>query len=376
MFVHHQLLEDLVRQVQAIDEAAAGADATAAHGSIGLPLTRFALGRQAETGTADESAAGIELGPLAGRTSSDVLGPEEAADGADEEKVHDLRRRLAVRFGRTSAALPLVPRLLTIRLLLEFKARGSWPAGDRSWYGLLTGAVQPLGALDPDRLADDEAEAAASLAAVVLAVLDFQATDGADRTRYEQLAESLGPLLPAAEPDRITGYVSPELAGAFGVMVDVDHVLELANGILRDPVTRAVHELDAEPDSTARKHSPRLLSVHGHWSDLTRAALDAVGRTGLNGPIGAWAIDDETGAWTFVAWRKPDLFEVTQHGRTPGWRHFQLPPVSNPAGLARGAGLRGRPPKASGPLAQPTPIGRELLDELGLLHPFPPSEEA
>ncbi|MFD0573794.1 hypothetical protein ACFQ0T_36970 [Kitasatospora gansuensis] len=200
MFVHHQLLEDLVRQVQAIDEAAAGADATAAHGSIGLPLTRFALGRQAETGTADESAAGIELGPLAGRTSSDVLGPEEAADGADEEKVHDLRRRLAVRFGRTSAALPLVPRLLTIRLLLEFKARGSWPAGDRSWYGLLTGAVQPLGALDPDRLADDEAEAAASLAAVVLAVLDFQATDGADRTRYEQLAESLGPLLLPPSP--------------------------------------------------------------------------------------------------------------------------------------------------------------------------------
>ncbi|MFD0573793.1 hypothetical protein ACFQ0T_36965 [Kitasatospora gansuensis] len=100
-----------------------------------------------------------------------------------------------------------------------------------------------------------------------------------------------------------------------------------------------------------------------------------MGRTGLNGPIGAWAIDDETGAWTFVAWRKPDLFEVTQHGRTPGWRHFQLP-GQQPGRPGPRRRPPGPPPKASGPLAQPTPIGRELLDELGLLHPFPPSEEA
>ncbi|MFJ8039890.1 hypothetical protein ACIRBX_05140 [Kitasatospora sp. NPDC096147] len=362
LFAHHPLLEELGRLLLTLDaEAAAGreADGAALERRIGTPLTGFALGRPPRS----ESTGVWEFAP-----AGEGGGPEEEKTVAD-------RRRLAVRIAKASSALPPLPRLLTVRLLLELVARGTWPPGDRSPFTLLAAAVEPLGALDPDTLPGEELESTASLAVLVLSVLDFQAADRSEQARYEHLVESFATLMLAASPERITAYVSPELAKAFGVMVDVDHVMDLANHTLLDPVTRAVEALAEDGDTTARKHSRLLLSVHGDFSDLTRAALDAIGRTELTGPVGAWAVDEDSGDWTFVAWRKPDLFEVTQSGRRPGWRHYQLPPVTNPAGLARGLGLKGRQPKASGTLTQPTPIGQELMDALGLSHPFPPAED-
>ncbi|MFI5527123.1 hypothetical protein ACIA8O_01075 [Kitasatospora sp. NPDC051853] len=366
LFARHPVMEELARLLQTLDtEAAAAAGSGGTDGTpsverrIGGPLTGFALGRPPRS----ESTAVWEFAP-----TGESGGPEEEKTVAD-------RRRLAARIAKATPALPLLARLLTARLLLELVARGTWPPGDRAPFALLSAAVDPLGALDPDTLPGEELEATASLAVLVLSVLDFQAADQAEQARYEHLVESFGTLILAASPERITAYTSPELSKAFGVMVDVDHVMDLANHTLLDPVTRAVEAITEAGDATAQKHSRQLLSVHGRFPDLTRAALDAIGRTELTGPVGAWAVDEASGNWTFVAWRKPDLFEVTQSGRRPGWRHFQLPPVTNPAGLARGLGLKGRQPKASGTLTQPTPIGQELLDELGLSHPFPPSED-
>ncbi|MFB9364609.1 hypothetical protein [Kitasatospora albolonga] len=356
LFARHPAMEELARLLQTLD---AEGGAAPVERRIGGPLTGFALGRPPRS----ESLGVWEFAP-----TGESGGPEEEKTVAD-------RRRLAARIAKATPALPLMPRLLTVRLLLELVARGTWPPGDRSPFALLSAAVDPLGLLDPDTLPGEELEATASLAVLVLSVLDFQAADRSEQARYEHLVESFGTLILAASPERITAYVSPELAKAFGVMVDVDHVMDLANHTLLDPVTRAVEAIAEAGDASAQKHSRLLLSVHGRFPDLTRAALDAIGRTELTGPVGAWAVDEASGNWTFVAWRKPDLFEVTQSGRRPGWRHFQLPPVTNPAGLARGLGLKGRQPKASGTLTQPTPVGQELLDALGLSHPFPPSED-
>ncbi|MGW7447628.1 hypothetical protein [Kitasatospora sp. NPDC054795] len=63
----------------------------------------------------------------------------------------------------------------------------------------------PLDRLDPYRLPQEDAEAAASLAALVLAVLEYQAVSEAETGRYKRLASALAELLLAATEERIGG---------------------------------------------------------------------------------------------------------------------------------------------------------------------------
>ncbi|MFE7558637.1 hypothetical protein [Kitasatospora sp. NPDC057500] len=405
LFRHHALLEELLRSLlDTQPEPSSGGSPTRAEPSassvsgtgepkLGLPLTLFALGRQPTTepldgppepdrpadGPANDQGerAWFEVftpEEEAGLDSDTAENEEQPADGPSEdgeEALRARRRALAARLRRARPDLPIVPRLLLVRVLLEFLAGGAWPGGDRSWYTLLADATSPLERLDPYRLSSEDAESAASLAALVLAVLEFEAVDAAERHRYKRLAEALANLLLAATEERIAAYTAPELAGRFGAMVEPYRVLELANQLVEDPVAAAVRELGTRTGTVARRHAVNLISVQGSWSSPSRAALGALGRTGLDGPVGAWACHDD-GRWSFVAWRKPDLFEVTYRGRSAAWRHFRLSPAVSPATLASDAEFGGRRPTARGPLSQFTAIGRELLDALDLLTPLPP----
>ncbi|MFE2110421.1 hypothetical protein ACFXAF_31780 [Kitasatospora sp. NPDC059463] len=140
-----------------------------------------------------------------------------------------------------------------------------------------------------------------------------------------------------------------------------------------DAAAKAVRKLGTRRGTVARRHAANLISVHGRWSNPSRAALDALGCTGLDGPVGAWACHEDS-RWSFVAWRKPDLFEVTYRGQAVNWRHFRLSPATSPAALARDPSFDSRRPIARGLLSQTTAIGRTLLDALDLRTPFPPPD--
>ncbi|MFD0403726.1 hypothetical protein [Kitasatospora sp. NPDC127116] len=401
LFRHHALLEELLDSLLDVQPEPStgggsptrpGAPVSAGPGSgepeLGLPLTLFALGRQAADGPLDASPEpdAPEADP-GGRSWFEVFTPEEEAGlesddveteeqpPADEstedaeEALRASRRKMAARLRRARADLPLVPRLLLVRVLLDFLAKDAWPANDRSWYSTLADVTTPLDRLDPYRLLPEEAESAASLAALVLAVLEYQAVGEAETGQYKRLASALAELLLAATEERIAGYVTPELAGRFGVMVEPDHVLELANQLLQDPVAKAVRELsDDRTGVVAQQHATNLLSVRGNWSSPTRAALDALGRTGLAGPVGAWACHND-GHWSFVAWHKPDLLEVTYRGQLVRWRHYRLSPATSPAALARNPA--DRRPFDRGNLPQLNETGKSLLHSLDLLDPSP-----
>ncbi|MFD0405396.1 hypothetical protein [Kitasatospora sp. NPDC127116] len=157
LFRHRSLLEELVRSLlDARPEPSPGASPTrsrapAASGSgtgePGLPVTLFALGRQAVDGPpggapeqyATESDAS-EADPV-GSSWFEVFTPEEEAgleddtaeteeqppaDGPPEDTEESLqarRQKMAEWLRRARADLSLVPRLLLVRVLLDFLAK-------------------------------------------------------------------------------------------------------------------------------------------------------------------------------------------------------------------------------------------------------------
>jgi hypothetical protein len=362
-------------------------------GRLGHPLLRFALGLPAlpsggdspyravipvswDEQVDDDFGAGLEdddaetvAAEASGETPVIVRLPDLSRTNMDVRRRY---QRWAARLADAAPQLGPPERMLVVRLLLWTVAANAWRPDDRSWMHLLSDA---LGALDRGDLPRDVEPPIGSLAAVALSVLRayaprFEHTE--ETTTYDRAAERVAHLLPAAELPYLEEYAKL-LDDAFGTAVDPETVRSVADEVIHaDPVADAVWAL-AERDRQAHRHGRQLLHVVGRFGNPLLVALEAVGAAQDARIVGAWAgsLSDK---WALLMWRRPDLVAVESGHGGLSWRHYRLTGLVNPRLLAREKGVSAARPVPHGPLRQPFPEAFELLGQLGLSDPWPPSQ--
>lgn len=362
-------------------------------GRLGHPLLRFALGLPAlasqpdspyravipvswdeqvnddlEAGLEDDDAETVAAQP-GGDTPVTARLPDLSRTNLDVRRRY---QRWAARLADATPQLGPPERMLVVRLLLWTVAANAWRPDDRAWMHLLANA---LSALDRDDLPRDVEPAIGSLAAVALSVLRtyaprFEHTE--ETTTYDKAAERVAHLLPAVESSYVEEYTKL-LDDAFGMAVDPETVRSVAEEVIQaDPVADAVWAL-AEHEREAHRHGRHLLHVVGRFGNPLLVALEAVGAAQDAEIVGAWA-GSPSGNWALVMWRHPDLVAVESSRGEPSWRHYQLTGLVNPRLLSREMGVGAARPIAHGPLSQPFSEAFELLGQLGLRDPRPPSQ--
>ena len=363
-------------------------------GRIGHPLLRFALGLpmpdRSDAGYdsllaaswdeqfADDAEVGLEDDDPEAvaeerANESAPLSPPALPDlrrGASES-VRRRYRRWAERLTDVAEELGTPERMLVTRLLLWTAAAGAWDSDDHTWVVLLAESICALGTADVPGEAEPQL---ASLAAVALSVLRSHAprhVHTEETMAYQQASATVAHLLPGAEITYIDEYCQL-LDGAFGSAVDPDVVqLHAADVVQADPIADAVWTL-AEIGRFAHRHGQMLLHVTGRFSNPVLIALEAVAAAQEAEKVGAWATGT-TGKWALCLWRKPDLIAIDSGGSVPLWRHYRLTGLITPSGLAIQRSFDGATIVRHGPLVKPFQEATDLLGQLGLSSPQPPS---
>ena len=322
-----------------------------------------------ENDDTQELAEGIE--DDAGEAASAVPAPPDLSRTSEE--VRKRYQRWARKLAEAAPGLDVVGRLLITRLLLWTAATNVWARDDTSWFFLLTKSLHALAEGESPAKVEPQA---ASLTAVTLAVLRPYAprhTDTEETLAYDRAAAATAYLLPATDAEHVDEF-RRHLDKAFDLTLNVEGIQDLADEVVQDdPITKAVRALE-ELDRDAHRHGNRLLHVTGRFGTPWLVALEAVGQAENVQPVGAWATSTN-GTWTLCAWRRPDLIFVSSRQGKPLWWHYRLTgPFGTPRILARQKSLEGVQQVQHGrPLTEPFSKAHEILDQLGLALPDPPS---
>ena len=365
-------------------------------GRIGHPLLRFALGLPAishgprpayeallpvswDEQLADDTQAGLDDDNA--EAVADQPDPQPAAAMAtlpdlrcESTAVRRRYRNWAQRLAQAAPQVATPERMLITRLLLWTAAAGAWDRDDHTWLDLLADAARELGTAN---LPTEVEPQVASLAAVSLAVLRAHAPrhiSTRETLAFTRAAKAVDYLLPAADTTYIEQY-SQLLETVFGPAVTPDAIQTLAAEIVQaDPVADAVWAL-AELDRDAHQHGDHLLHVTGTFNNALLVALQAIGAAQDADLVGAWATSTN-GNWALLIWRRPDLIAIAIDSGRPNmlWRHYQLGGLLSPSSLAAQRSLDGARSVSHGPLVRPFPEALDLLDQLGLSEPQPPTQ--
>ncbi|MEU6995453.1 hypothetical protein ABZ953_32955 [Streptomyces sp. NPDC046465] len=365
-------------------------------GRVGHPLARFALGipLPASTGTPfqdllpvswDERFTDDIEAALDGESTEAVaaeLDPTAAAAAEVTGSLPDLHstnqefrrryRRWVERLVDLAADLGPPERMLVVRLTLWTVAAGAWPLGDTGWLPLLSRAVRALDRRDlPERIEPQ----VGSLAAVALAVLRSHAPRyeiTPETLAFNEAAQAVDHLLPAADPAYIMEYAAL-LDAAFGPSVDQAAVLDVASDVVQDdPLADAVWTL-TEKNRDVHRHEQLMLHITGRFNNPALVALEAVGATEDAPLVGTWASSgSDNGPWALVIWRRPDLIVIDARKPTPLWRHYRLTGLVGPRALAAQRSFESATSVPHGPQNQPFELAQQILSDLHLAGPQPP----
>jgi hypothetical protein len=356
---------------------------------IGLPMLTFALGKQTEYQT--DSSDGIDDVQL------DDDSPEDGAEDLDAEAsqdnpIDDLAdadeqdrkryRRWARRAVDVMPQLTTLGRLAVTRLITTMLAARIWGDEDTEPVMLLVRAVGHLAVQAPS--ADIEASVG-SLAAVALAILDrkVQLGKGTEASlAVRTVRDAVAYLLSAVDPDRVATYLDGITSERLGFTLEPEDVIEVANQVVQhDDVADALRQLINSGREVYRP-SRRTLHVIARTSRPDLVALEAVSYAENTDLMAAWC-STPNNKWALVLWKRPDFVVVSgSDTERLKWQHFQTERVSLKAvvhaekshsGNDRIFNLAKRIPHR--PWVTPDPLGEEILRELGLSGPNPPSGE-
>jgi hypothetical protein len=356
---------------------------------LGQPLIRFALGlpsltdhTQDDDPDPDVPTDDTELDEdaelsLEGDQAEDLTDDPTPTDPAADSNVINAAvgaryRRWARSLAATVPHVDIVERLLLIRLLLWTIGGGAWSPDDRDWMPLLATTLTQLAKEDP--LPPEFETSTASLAAVALAILRIhtpRAAHTAETSAYRTGITATSHLLPAAEPTHVAEYASG-FAYLLGYSLHPDAVLDLAAEIVQDdPLQDAIRGL-TEQHLHAHRDGPHLLHVTGNIRRPELSALRAIGAAEHADRVAALATTN-TGSWTLLIWRKPDLFRIDGTPHTTLWRHYHLPIRITPNSLALAKSYENATEIRRTNWTTPIPDALHLLHELGIDPTRPPT---
>ena len=311
---------------------------------LGQRMTEFALLLPALAGV------GAALDDATGTLDSDRDDDAADPDGTEERPnlAGELRRqgpserqrfrRFLERLVDRSAGYPMVIRNLAVRSVLHGVVAALW--NDDRWPEILAEALKALGA-PGDEPNEHERDAAASLAAVGLAVLrtDVLTLSRRDeRTlRYESAGVATGLLLPHAEADKI------ELLN--GEVLAANPPRQLADAATAVAAERAVHDVLRRPEGPERA-ARMLTEEHGLRArvaeDRVIELLDPLPDVAEPLLLRALALAENAhathvrgrtvaGLGVVAAWSSPWL-AIERRGPAGGWgRAWKLPSGQTPA---------------------------------------------
>lgn len=288
---------------------------------LGRRMTEFALVLPALPGvgaTLDDDVGTLD-------TDSDRDGkpddpPPRTVRRELEAKGPDDRRRyrgFVERLVERSPGYPMVVRTLAVRTLLHSIAARLWPPDQ--WPALLADALQALAA-GGDEPRPEEQRAAASLAAVGLALLrtDVPRMSRRDeqQMRYEATGRALRSMLPdrdAEQVELLAGDLPGRLAGAAGARV----AEQAADEALHPPrdIDRAIRLLAAEHAIPAHEHGEATIVIDEPLGGLPESTMIlALRLADETGPVFARGLTEE-GRRVLAAWCAPWL-AVEKIGKT------------------------------------------------------------
>ena len=332
------------------------------------------INEDAEVGLEDEDAAAATEEVLEAEPTVDE--PDAPDHRADHDRLKTARRKWVTKAAAIAPEVPLVSRLLILRLTLAFWSAGNWPDDAIEPFTLVRDLLHTLDASEdqPEELR----ERVSALAAIALTLMRHR-TDLATRDqktlRYHQAAELGAPLLTAVSEDAIDAYTTGLRTG-HGGMLTSGHVIDaIADLTSNDPLV-ALHSLMEERGHTVTRPSPHQIRIHGNFSTPEQVALDAMGIVEEATGVAVWACNP-SGDWTLVVWNRPDLVTINKRrAGTARWRHQRLR-LMGPAATAL-ALKRGGPsslPHIVFPQHRPTQAARDVLATVGIAEPEPPENE-
>jgi len=311
---------------------------------LGQRMTEFALLLPALAG----AGAALDDAPGTLDTDSDVDASDEDAAEKAPTLGEELRRqgtnerarfrRFLERLVASSAAYPIVVRNLAVRCVLHGLVADLWP--DDRWPEVLADALHALGA-PGDQSNEHERDAAASLAAVGLAVLRtdvFRLSRRDERTlRYESSGAAVAQLLPHAVDDRIE-LLDAELLVKNAPRQLADAATASAaersiDEVLRGPVgpERAARLLTDEYHLRARVIDDRIIELLDPLPEVAEPLL--LRALALAGDAGRLYVrGTTTGGKRVVAASSPPWLVIERTGPAGSWgRVWKLAPGQTPA---------------------------------------------
>ena len=240
-------------------------------------------------------------------------------------------RRWVERLVDRGARYPMVVRTLALRSVLHGVLEQIWDEDDS--LAILARATKALGTVE-DESTDDERAAAASLAAIALALLradvDRLSVLDEETMRYEDTSRSVAPLLGCLDRDRLEIFAADvPKALREGLIASSERVAAEALGPATG-VRRAIsllvdeHGIEAQegPDGAIEFGDP--LPTYAE-----QRVFLALGLTREAGPVVARGeIDEHT--TVFAAWKKPLLVVERRNAQRRWGRLFELPPSLSP----------------------------------------------
>lgn len=324
---------------------------------------------------------------LAGDTPEDIVEASESAAAeefsiayqdhrSESERLRRLRQAWVAKGVALAPTLPEALKLFVGRVALRFWQGGAWDPGD---VIPVTHVAALLKALDRSTGPSELQERVRSFTGIALAMMRRAADlrHGGQRTllyrRALADADELGSLDMEVTQSLLSGLVPPESEELW-----LDEIQTLARNLLiADPLADVVETLSTNYPEV---HRPGLRSLHveGRFGNPELVALEAIGRAEDQDGIAAWASNDR-GDWALVAWRRPEMVQVSQQqGRRVRWRHFGLPALLGPAAFARQARSgeqNSRYEIRDGLRFTPTRAMEQVLRELGIEDPAPPVQD-
>lgn len=262
-------------------------------------------------------------------------------------------------------------KMLVIRLLLWSAAGGIWDRADHAWIGLMSRALESLGAADLPRQVEPQVGSLVAVAFSVLRAAIPRSAHGEESYALDKAARAVGHLLVETDPSYIEEYTQL-LGPAFGAAVHPEIIAAVANDIIQnDPIADAAWAL-TEMNRNAHRDGPRLLHVVGDFHMPTWVAIEAIGEAQNVSLVGAWA-SSTTGSWAMCIWQRPNLYIIDHTGPRLNWRHYKLSNLLSPRILAAQRSLEGVPRVSHGPFINSFPEVFSVLEQLGLRSPEPPS---
>ena len=271
-----------------------------------------------------------------------LTGAIKSLSSDDRDRYRRFIERLVVR----SSGYPLLLRTLALRTIFHGMAAGLW--SEEEWPDLLAHAMTAL-VVEGDKPTDEERKAAASMAAIALAlertqVARISVQDEAN-LRFKGAAQAVAPLLAFVDPERVE-LVAPDLPEPLTGPAGVEAARRVINEVLNPlkPVAQAVRLLGDEYDTPAEVVSDeafRLLDALPTYFEPQ--IFRGLGLAHSDGPIVAYG-HTEGGAQVVAVWDAPRLVvEQRKDGRCWG-RTYALPGQLTPMNYT---GLEDRPPTES-----------------------------